>query len=213
MIPELDDAECLGMTGGGSRQDVANRITQILTAHSILGVLNWLFDNPLYLYVIYRMGPVEGGMVLTMLSLVVSLALLIVYERVRVDWLGVNVLETVKERGERWIGVFYERPPTEGLWKWIFVAVLRAGAFVPSRLFLAVIWALKKGDGFAFFALSLYTDPFITTAFLRHGRFDGFRRRDWFVFAGSVVVGNGYWILRSFTIVELARESWRLVTK
>lgn len=213
MIPELDDAECQGMTCAGSRQNVANRITQILAGHSFLGVFNWLFDNPLYLYVIYRMGPINGGMVMTMLSLVVSLALLLVYERMRVDWLGVSVLETVKERGERWIGVLYERPPREGPWKWIFGAVLRAAAFVPSRLFLAVIWALKKGDGFAFFALSLYTDPFITTAFLRHGRFDGFRRRDWYVFAGSVVVANGYWVLRSFAIVELARQSWRLVAK
>jgi hypothetical protein len=211
MSSDLHEAVSLGWTSAEGNQSTANRAAQILAGHSFLAVINWLFDNPLYLYVIYRLGPLNGGVVMTTLSLVISLALLLTYERMRVDWLGVNVLESVKERGDRWISRLYESPLLLRSCKSALLSVLRAVSFIPSRLFLAVLWALKKGDGFAFFALSLYTDPFITTAFLRHGRFDGFRHRDWLLFAGSVVVGNGYWILRSVAIVELAKESWRLM--
>ncbi len=57
------------------------------------------------------------------------------------------------------------------------------------------MWALKKGDIIAFFALSIFEDAFKTTAFLRHGEFNGLRKKDWIVFSLSLIVSNVYWTL------------------
>ena len=195
-----------------SPHGVARRAAQILVGHTFLRTFSWLFDNPLYLFVIYRLGVIKGGLIMTTLSLLVCLVLLLVYERIQVDWLGVNALEAVKARGGHWVGRLYHRPLPNNPWRRPLVVVVRMVAFLPAKLFLAVLWALKRGDGFAFVALSFYEDPFITTAFLRHGRFDGFRRRDWLVFGGSVLIGNGYWVLRSCAVVEVARTAWRAIS-
>jgi len=55
--------------------------------------------------------------------------------------------------------------------------------------------ALQSGDLPAFFTLSVYTDPFITTAYMRKSVFNGMTRRDWWIFLGSWIIGNGEWIL------------------
>lgn len=191
---------------------ITRRISQILVGHTCLKAVSWLFDNPLYLFMIYRFGPAKGGLIMTTLSMLVCLGLLLVYERMKVDWLGVSVLEEVKERGEPWVKRLYTSLQPGNPWRRTLVVVVRILAFIPAKIFLAVLWALKKGDGFAFVALSFYEDPFVTTAFLRHGRFDGLCRRDWLVFTGSVVVSNGFWILRSFAVVEVTRAVWRALS-
>lgn len=45
-----------------------------------------------------------------------------------------------------------------------------------------------------FIVLCIVSDPFITTAYFRKGRFDGLTHRDWRIFFYSVLVSNGYWI-------------------
>lgn len=193
------------------RRHVARRVAQIVTGQAFLKGASWIFDNPLYLFVIYRFGALHGGLIMMVLSALICISLLIVYEQMKVDWLGVNVLETVKERGGLWVNrLYYTRPVTGRIWFRLLVAMFRVVAFVPCKIFLAVVWALNKGDAFAFVALSLYEDPFVTTAFLRHGKFDGLCARDWGVFFCSVVLSNGYWILRSFVIVQVAKETFRV---
>ena len=70
-------------------------------------------------------------------------------------------------------------------------------------------WMLNRGDVFAFVALSLRFDPFITTAYLRRGSYNGMSTRDWKIFLGSVVVSNAAWALVCFGGVEAVRRFWR----
>ena len=73
--------------------------------------------------------------------------------------------------------------------------------------------ALRFGDVLAFFALSIYHDPFMVTVYFRnkgheHG---GLTQRDWRIFWTSVVVSNAYWTLRWTVIFELIRILWERV--
>jgi len=54
-------------------------------------------------------------------------------------------------------------------------------------------------------------DPFITTACLRRGRFNGMTRRDRGIFYGSVLVSNGCWILACFMGITLVEWAWQAV--
>ena len=72
----------------------------------------------------------------------------------------------------------------------------------------ALAWLLGRGDVVAFFALSLRFDPFVTTAYLRHGQFNGLSPRDWRIFLASVVVSNAAWALVCFGGIEAVRR-WR----
>jgi hypothetical protein len=78
----------------------------------------------------------------------------------------------------------------------------------PSRWKRGTAWLLGRGDGVAFVVLSLRFDPFITTAYLRHGAYNGLTRRDWKVFLGSVVLSNAAWTVVCFGGVSLLRRWW-----
>ena len=58
----------------------------------------------------------------------------------------------------------------------------------------------------AFVVLSLRYGPFITTACLRHGAYNGLARRDWKIFLGSVVLSNAAWTFVCFGGVSLLRR-------
>lgn len=82
--------------------------------------------------------------------------------------------------------------------------------FIPANLFRLLMWLLRVGgDVIAFFALCIWEDPFITTAYLRHGRCDGLTKKDLFIFFASVLVSNGYWIARTYAVIEVAKIAIR----
>ncbi|MFA7344609.1 MAG: hypothetical protein WC003_09915 [Terrimicrobiaceae bacterium] len=54
--------------------------------------------------------------------------------------------------------------------------------------------------------LSVHTDQFITTAYLRHGAFRGMTRRDWTIFLGSWLLSNLIWIAVCAGGVEAVRR-------
>ncbi len=72
---------------------------------------------------------------------------------------------------------------------------------------------LKLGDVSAFFALSVYADPFMVTVYLRKesNRFNGLSKRDYTIFWSSVIVSNAYWTLRWTVLVTFALWLWRTV--
>lgn len=185
---------------------VWRRISTIFVGHSIYAFSSWLFDNPLYILVIALYGPLWGGAVMTALSLIFCFIILIYYIRMKIDWLGVDVIEAIKESGPDWVRRLETRTYKKN-WTRTAAGYL---TYIPSKTLLFLFWALKRGDFPAFFALSLLEDPFITTAYLRHGSFHPLERRDWLVCGGSVLFSNGYWILRTSVIVESARFLWRI---
>ncbi len=158
------------------------RLAQVGTGHALYATFNWFFDNVLYVYVIYRLGLVAGGLIMTFLSLVVCTAILLAYERMRIDWVGVGSVARLAEI------------PNPSWWQRIIIGAMRRGA--------AVI----------FLALCVFQDPFITTSYFRQGRFDGLKARDWQIFVGSVFVSNFYWTLRSGVVAAVIVGVWQWIS-
>lgn len=159
------------------------RLAEVATGHALYAAFNWFFDNVLYVYVIYRLGLLVGGLIMTLLSLVVCTAMLLVYERMRIDWVGVGSLARLAEI------------PNLSWWQRI------------------ITWAMRRGAAVIFLVLCILQDPFITTAYFRQGRFDGFRARDWRIFLGSVLVSNFYWTLRSGVVVAVIVGAWQWISQ
>lgn len=173
-----------------------NRLMKIVGAWGFLTILDFCYDDLLYPAMIWIYGSLLGGGIMTLGSICICFAFIYGYERSGKDWLGVNVVEQVKKDGNEWVWKLHAKASVSNLWY-----VLRMILYPFSQTFLVVLWALKKNDFAAFIALSIFKDPFITTIFLRHGRFDGLGKRDWCVFMGSVLLSNGYWILRNTVII------------
>ena len=142
------------------------------------------FDYGLYPYVIWKLGLLHGGALMAVVSFVVSYATLLFYDWTKKDWLGI---ETVKE--------------------------LRHYAS-DNRLARALKWAMDKGDTALLLILSVWTDPFITVAYLRHGahQYNGMNARDWRIFMLSLVISNGAWSLTLFTGMTAAGYAWSAIS-
>jgi hypothetical protein len=158
------------------------RIAEVGTGHFIYATFNWFFDNVLYVLVVYRLGLLVGGAIMTALSLVQCGATLLLYERMRIDWVGAGSLARLS------------CIPDPSWWQRI------------------IIWATRRGDAFVFVVLCIFQDPFITTAYFRRGRFDGLSARDWRIFFGSVFTSNFYWTLRSGAVAAIIVGAWRWLT-
>jgi hypothetical protein len=122
----------------------------------------------LYPLVVYKLGLLHGGLVMGALSIADCFLLLKLYDWLKRDWLG---LETIK-----------------GL----------RGYSGSSNWRIALAWLLSKGDAVAFVTLSLRFDPFVTTAYLRRGNYNGMTLRDWRIFLGSALISNVAWALVCF---------------
>jgi hypothetical protein len=158
------------------------RIAEIGTGHLIYATFSWFFDNIVYVFVVYRLGLLVGGAIMTAFSLALCVATLLLYERMRIDWVGAGSLARLS------------CIPNPSWWQRI------------------IIWATRRGDGLVFVVLCIFQDPFITTAYFRRGRFDGLTLRDWRIFFSSVLVSNFYWTLRSGVAAAILVGAWRWLT-
>lgn len=129
-------------------------------------VMVWGFDYLLYPFVIYKMGALKGGIVMTVLSFITCLFTLAFYNYSKKDWLGIETIKKFRE----------EKPRNK---------------FQQYSAYL-----LNKSEFVALLFLSIRFDPFITTLYLRHGAFQYKRmnKRDWRIFLSSVVISNLFWI-------------------
>jgi hypothetical protein len=178
-------------------------IKSIGIGHAIYDTTGWLFDNPLYISVIAVKGPIAGGLIMTSLSLVICFGTLIVYEKMRIEWTGTKAIDFIREKG-----IHYAKRMENGEGHRIFKSII---FFLPANFFIFVMKMIEKGgDVAAFFILSILEDPFYTTAYLRHGAFDGLKKKDYIVFFSSVLVSNGYWTLRNTGIVLAFRYIMQL---
>jgi hypothetical protein len=154
------------------------RLAEVSLGHGLYAVFNWFFDNVLYVYVVYQLGLLRGGTIMTLLSMVQCGALLMLYERMRIDWVGAGS-----------IGRLSSIPN-------------------PVRWQRVLLWADRRGAAVVFLALCILQDPFITTVYFRRGRFNGLRPRDWRIFLASVLTSNGYWTLRSGALGVVLVGGW-----
>ena len=150
-------------------------------AYSFDYCVNWLFNYPLYIYVMNDYGLKYGFLIMSCLSFSICLAYILIYDIIKKD---LFLLEDAKE--------FMEKIGSYG---------------GESRAKKLLAWIVRKGGFFsAFLILSLWKDPFYTTAFCRKGKYDGLSRRDWGIFLGSVVIGNAVWALSVFGGIEVFKR-------
>jgi len=157
------------------------RSSELALGVSTMTVIAFAFDYVLYPAVIYWLGLVIGGVVMAGLSFLVCWLLLWFYDRSGRDWLGIEAAKQIREY--------------VGHSRW--------------RRWLA--WVLRQGDFVVCVALSIKFDPFITTAYMRHGAFNGMSRRDWRIFWASWFIGNAYWTFVCFGGVTTLQWLWRAV--
>lgn len=69
---------------------------------------------------------------------------------------------------------------------------------------------IRKKKRAVFVFLCIFSDPFITTAYFRQGRFDGLAGQDWRLFLYSILVSNGYWICVSALFGNGLSSLWQL---
>lgn len=139
------------------------------------------FDYLLYPFVIFKLGILKGGIVMTFLSFLACIGTMKFYDWSKRDWLGIETIKDLKSySGNRTIRRFSS-------------------------------WLLSKSDPVVFLFSSIWYDPFITTVYLRRGKFNGMSRRDWKIFSGSLILGNAYWTLACFMGITLFEWAWKAV--
>ncbi len=143
------------------------------------------FDYVLYPWVIWQLGAAHGAIVMTLVSFLICYLTLLFYDWAKKDWLGIETIKELKEY---------------------------AG---DSHFARALRWAVKKGDAALLVILSIWTDPFITVAYLRQGahQYNGMSARDWRIFMLSLIIGNGLWSVTLFTGMSAAEYAWTVITK
>jgi len=132
----------------------------------LYNTFNRFYDVVLYTAVIARWGAIKGGAMMMALSFVLDLVTLRLYDRFKRDVFGIEELKRLRESE----------------------ATTRTGRLLR--------WALRQNDFVVFIVLTLMTNQFVVTAWLRRGsgQFNGMLRRDWVIFLSSVALGNLYWI-------------------
>ena len=153
-------------------------VAYIGSGHLCYSVFNWLYDQVLYVFIVYHLGLLIGGTLMTAGSLIQCAALLLAYQRMKIEWVGTAAIHSLA----------YKVDPT-----------------LIERIF---VWAMRKGQIPIFLALCIFQDPFITTAYFKQGRFDGLSRKDWGIFFASVLLSNGYWTLRSGLVAQILVRAW-----
>ena len=170
------------------------RIATLALGHTVFYTIEQVFNYGIYIPVIGFLGVFRGGLAMMVLSFFVCYGILKFYDWAKVDWLGLEVLKEIRDFGPEWIRKLQAKSLVGKILWWPF-----------SKIILFVLWSLKKGGFIAFFALSVFTDPFTTTVYFRKGSFNGLAKMDWLVFAASVLTGNIYWTFRTYLIIIAAK--------
>jgi len=159
------------------------RIAAVGIGHSLYATFCWFFDHVLYVYVIYQLGILVGGAIMTAASVAICVATLVVYERMGTDWVGGGLVKDVASKPRL------------------------------SIIGRVMAWASHQRPVVMFLTLCALFDPFITTAYFRAGAFDGLRKRDWQVFFVSVLVSNLWWIFVADLIGHAVAATWTWITR
>jgi hypothetical protein len=161
---------------------VWNRLAQVSAGHTLYAAFNWVFDNVLYVYAVFTLGVFRGGALMMTLSLLQCALTLLVYQRMRIDWVGVGWLADIRRKTLR------------------------------SRAEETLVWASNRHPALIFTALCILQDPFITTAYFKQGSFLLLKSRDWVVFLAAVVVSNVYWIFAAALIGQTVAALWKFIS-
>ncbi len=177
------------------KKQIFKRIAQVATGWSLLSAFSWVYDNPLWLLVIAWLGLGVGSVVMTLGAMILNFFFLSLYQKYEIDFLGVNGFAVLKENGDKWAQKVHQHSN-------FFIRII---FWVPALFFRLLVWAVRKNDVLAFIALSIQTDSFITTAFLR-GKVGGkLTQKDYVIFVSSTALSCLYWSLRNGVILAIIK--------
>jgi len=168
------------------------KVAQVVCGWGGYELFNFAFDFLFWSYVQYNYG-LWGIVFLTFCALFMNFIILLWYQDQHCDWLGVGVVEEIKEKSHLWIEKAEKHHSR----------FVRAILYIPVKFFKLIVWALKKNDVLAFWILSIYQDSFVTTAFLLHGRFGKLQKRDYLIFVSSTIVSCAAWSVLIGVVVKL----------
>lgn len=167
------------------------KIAEMGTGLFLYGIFNWVFNYPLYMAVVGYYGLVYGGLLMAFLSFIQCGILLVVFDKMKIDWVGATYLEDVERQKDK-----------------------------KSRIEKILVWALKKESQSAsgkiaktgiFLVLSAFVDPFIVAVHYRRKQFTGVNLRDWGILFVAVLIANLYWTLRTGILVLAVKELWQRI--
>lgn len=159
------------------------RLTELTLGLVVNQLIVWAFNFFLYPFIIYKFGILYGGVVMTFLSFIACILTMKFYDWSKRDWLGIEAIKGLRE---------YDG--NKGI----------------GRLTSLM---MKKSAPVAFLFLSIKFDAFITTAYMRHGQYNGMTKRDWSIFMGSLLISNVYWTLACFMGITLFEWAWKAIAR
>lgn len=202
------------------------KILVLIIGQGLWRLVSWTFDNGIYPVVVAKLGVVLGGIIMTFASFCICMGMMVHYRNKKVEWLGWDdAIDSLHEKIVEFqealnlmltgrilmpsfaFVVLFSQDIRQNLM--IFMSIL-----LGTQFFIFLLKCLKVkfwGDIIAFLALSILEDPFMTTAYLRHGKTEGITKKDFYVLVASIAVGNGYWILRTVVFIEIVKYSWHLL--
>ena len=165
----------------GKILDYKTRVFELSIGILTKDLTDKVFDYLLYPFTIYHLGILKGGIIMTFLSFIACLLIMKFYDWSKRDWLGIEAIKSLK------------------------------GYDGSKRIGRLTAWIMKKGDPIVFLFLSIKYDPFITTVYLRHSKFNGMSKRDWKIFLSSLLLGNAYWTLACYMGITLLEWGWKRI--
>ena len=177
----------------------------VVAGHGLYSALSWVYDNPLYITVIYLLGPIVGGLWMTAGSAILCLLFLVYYRRKRVPWMGWDAVDNFADKRERYKEKYLVWAADGFFRRFVSFVFL-----VPAVVLFGILWFMgrfkRAGNVLGFLILCIIEDPFIATAFARRNRVgDGLTGKDWIVFGLSIILSNGYWVVRTVVVIEVAK--------
>ena len=146
-----------------SAKEFIKKVGTVGLGHSVTFFVSHWFDYLLYIPMVTFLGPVKGGGIMLVLSMIMNLTLIWVYDKTGKDWLGFEALKQGKEEVSSKLPKWLKKAVTAG------DTVAFIGLSVYDPLF-AVIY-LRKQDQV----------------------FKGLSARDWKIFLASTVIANIGW--------------------
>lgn len=171
----------------------------VAAGYGLYALFGELYDMVLWPVIQGAYG-VNGAISMSLGAVAINFTVLSVYQRQKVDWLGVSVIDALMSRSTKTATQFRNHPSWAG-----------AFLFIPACIIQFLTRGLKT-PWLAFILLSTLGDSFLTTAFMRQGRFDPLERRDMVIFFASSLVSCGFWAVWNAGVVAVFLKLWGAFT-
>ncbi len=144
-------------------KDKAEKIATIAAGHTMSLIINNWFDYGIYVPVIAYFGPVKGGGIMIVLSILINLILIYLYDKTGKDWLGFEMIKEGKEEAASKLPNWLKKAINAG----DIMAFIGLSIYDP---FFATIY-LRKIEN----------------------KFNGLTKRDWIIFIIATILSNIGW--------------------